>query len=71
MKVQTPDHMAHLLGNRSSPCISIYMSTQRAKPPAAENPPTAKANRSRTIRIRAYRKQRPSPGPSSLSLVVD
>mgnify|MGYP005854269173 CR=1 FL=1 len=38
MKLQTPAYLTRLLEIRTPPCVSIYLSTQRAFPPAAENP---------------------------------
>lgn len=38
MKIQTPAYLKELLAPQEPPCITIYMPTQRAKPPATENP---------------------------------
>lgn len=38
MQLQPPQLLKELLAGETSPCISIYMPTHRAKPPAAENP---------------------------------
>lgn len=37
MKIQTPAYLKDLLVDHPAPCITLYMPTQRAKPPAAEN----------------------------------
>lgn len=38
MKIEMPAYYKDLLADQVPPCVSIYMPTARAKPPAAENP---------------------------------
>ena len=38
MRIQAPNVFSELLQEHTPPCISIYMPTHRAKPPANENP---------------------------------
>ncbi|MGE5610285.1 MAG: hypothetical protein ACM359_13610 [Bacillota bacterium] len=37
MKIEMPEYFRELLADHEPPCVSLYMPTLRAKPPAAEN----------------------------------